>query len=361
MPADVHVVGAGLIGTSIGLAMHGADVVLSDASPERLSRAVALGAGRAWDGGEHARVLVAAVPPAVVPDVLGHHQDLGVAQTFTHVSSVQSHVQRELEGRGVDVATVCGGHPLAGREQSGPDAALADLFLGRPWVLCPSAATHPDALAAARSVAVACGGEPVVMAPDDHDRAVALVSHLPQVAASAVAARLVDGQSRSASRLAGPGLQDTTRVAGSDPALWLDVLHGNATHVAPLVRALADDLATLAQALESLPVSADPGQPLAVVEDLLVRGRAGRALVPVKRGAHDEDFVAVHVSVPDRPGQLAGLLVTAADAGVNVEDVRVEHVPGRPRGIIRLLVHVTSLEKARTALGEAGWQVVGSR
>ena len=357
MPADVHVVGAGLIGASIGLALEGRDVVLSDASQDRVVEAVRRGAGRPWDGVEPAELLVAAVPPHVTAAVLKRHQRLNVSQTMTHVSSVQSHVQADLQFLGADMRSICGGHPLAGRERSGPEAALAGLFHGRPWVLCPTADTTTEALEAARSLAVACGAEPVVMAPGDHDAAVALVSHLPQVAASAVAARLADAAG-GASRLAGPGLQDTTRVAASDPALWVDVLSGNAAHIAPLVRALAADLTGLAAALDTLAAGAQDTASLAVVEDLLVRGRAGRALVPVKRGAHDEDFVRVSVSVPDRPGQLAGLLVTAAEAGVNVEDVHVEHLPGRPRGVIELLVHASAVEPARTALAAGGWDVV---
>lgn len=356
MPADIHVVGAGLIGTSIGLALHGADVLFSDADPGRVDRAVSRGAGRAWDGRQPARLLVAAVPPREVPAVLSAHQGLGLTMMMTHVASVQSHVQAEVEARLASVSRVCGGHPLAGREQSGPEAALADLFRGRPWVLCPGQLTSPEALDAVRSLAVACGAEPVVMAPEDHDRAVALVSHLPQVAASAVAARLIGAGARPG--LAGPGLQDTTRIAASDPALWIDVLRGNAAHVAPLVHALSADLAALADALDALAAGVEEDRSLAVVEQLLDRGRAGRALVPIKRGAHDEDFVAVLVSVPDRPGQLAGLLLTAADAGVNVEDVRVEHLPGRPRGLIRLLVQATAAGSARAALVGGGWDVV---
>ena len=357
MPADVHVVGAGLIGASIGLALHGRDVLLSDTSPERLAQAVHRGAGRPWDGVERAELLVAAVPPRHTGGVLLRHQGMHVSRTMTHVASVQSHVQADLQSLGADLSEVCGGHPLAGRERSGPDAALAELFHGRPWVLCPSADTTTEALEAARSLAMACGAEPVVMSAEDHDRAVAVVSHLPQVAASAVAARLAEVAGQ-APQLAGPGLQDTTRVAASDPGLWIDVLRGNAAYVAPLVHALAADLSALARALDQLALEPDAEPSLTVVEDLLVRGRAGRALVPVKRGAHDEDFVRVSVSVPDRPGQLAGLLVTAAEAGVNVEDVHVEHLPGRPRGVIQLLVHAAAADAARTALASAGWDVV---
>jgi prephenate dehydrogenase len=215
-----------------------------------------------------------------------------------------------------------------------------------------------------RELAVLCGAEPVVMAPLEHDRAVALVSHLPQVAASAVAAQLLAAGAEGASRLAGPGLQDTTRIAASDAALWIEVLRGNAAHVAPLVRALSHDLAGVAAALDALAEGRDAeggARPsLEVVAELLRRGAEGRRLVPLKRGTHDEDFVTVHVSVPDRPGQLAGILVTAAEAGVNVEDVHVEHLRGRPRGVVQLLVHGTSLVAAQNALRAGGWDVVGT-
>lgn len=362
MTADVHVVGTGLIGTSVGLALQGiADVVLSDPDPEARRRSVARGAGRAWDGAEPARLVVIASPPSRIAGVIQRLQRLDVGGTFSHVASVQAPVLAEVEALGCDASSICGGHPLAGRERSGPDAALADLFAGRPWVICPGPTTTAAAQDAVRELAQACGAEPVVMSPQEHDRAVALVSHLPQVAASAVAAQLVAPGAREALRIAGPGLQDTTRVAASDPELWVEVLRGNAEHVAPLVRALAGDLAELADALDALRAGGpDPAGALAQVDALLRRGGDGRRHVPVKRGEHDADFVTVDVSVPDRPGQLAGLLVSAAAAGVNVEDVHVEHLRGRPRGVVQLLVHASSVEAAQAALSAAGWDVVGT-
>lgn len=151
-------------------------------------------------------------------------------------------------------------------------------------------------------------------------------------------------------RLAGPGLQDTTRIAASAPALWVDVLTQNAPAVAPLVRELARELDRAADALSSR----DRGS----LEDLLTRGNAGRALVPVKRGGTDRDFAVVAVSVPDRPGQIAGVLVSAAQAGINVEDVRVEHLPGRPSGVVELLVSPEGRAGACAALAAAGWDVL---
>lgn len=350
MTADLLVVGSGLIGTSLGLAVpDGWDVLLHDTLPAHVEAAVACGAGRRWDGASPARLAVVCVPVGAVAGTLRELQVAGVARTYTHVGSVQAAVQAQLEALGCSLPPVCGGHPMAGRERGGPGAAAADLFAGRPWVLCPGERTGAQALTDVQELALAVGAEPVVMDPQAHDAAVALVSHLPQLASSALAAQLVEGETA----LAGPGLQDSTRVAASDPALWLDVLRLNAGNLAPLVRALAVDLDVAASALEA----AESGG-VQVLADLLRRGVAGRELVPVKRGERDAAFVTVSVSVTDRPGQIAGLLTSAAAGEVNVEDVRVEHVPGRPRGVIELLVRADARSRAEAFLRAAGWEVV---
>jgi prephenate dehydrogenase len=353
VPADLLVVGTGLIGTSVGLALRGqADVLLSDPDDSAVAVAVERGAGRRWDGREPFAHCLVAAPPSAVAAVIG---GLPAGATFSHVASVQQAVQADLAAAGIPLDRICGSHPMAGKELSGPAAASSELFLGRPWVLCPSPSTSREALAAVRQVAEQCGAEPVVMTAEEHDAAVALVSHLPQVAASAVAAVLAAAERPLT--LAGPGLQDTTRIAASDPRLWVEVLRQNAASVAPLVRSLGEEVASLAEALDRL--VADPGADAAAVEDLLRRGNDGRRRVPRKRGEHDRDFVPVTVAVPDRPGQLAGVLVSAAEAGINVEDVRVEHLPGRPTGMIELLVHLDALADARRALAAAGWDVIG--
>lgn len=368
MTARLLVVGTGLIGASIGLALADpTGVLLTDDDPDSLAVALARGAGRAWDGRERVEHVVLAVPPGAVAAALVRLQLGATGTTYSHVASAQSAVQVEVEASPADASTLCGSHPMAGRERSGPEAATAELFTGRPWALCPSPSTSPAALAATRRLAVDCGAEPVELSAAAHDAAVALVSHLPQVAASAVAAQLLAVRTGPV-RLAGPGLQDTTRIAASDPALWVQVLTQNAAAVAPLVRGLADELAAAADALESLaargaagPSTAQaPGADSAAVADLLERGRRGRALVPVKRGERDAAFAPVAIAVTDRPGQLAGVLASAAQAGVNVEDVRVEHLAGRPRGVIELLVQASAVQDARRALAAAGWDVVVS-
>jgi prephenate dehydrogenase len=375
---SVLVLGTGLIGTSLGLALIDAhdgsgrpyEVLMHDVEPEHLHVALSRGAGQRWDGHRPVDVVVAAGPPAVTASQLSEAQRLGLGATYTHVASVQSQVQQEVEGLNCDLSAIVGGHPLAGRETSGPAAARADLFLGRPWALCPSDASSREALSAVWSLAEATGAVPVRLTAQEHDRAVAVLSHLPQVVSSALAGLLVAEPTEGSplrTELSGPGLADTTRLAASSPRLWTEILSANGAYVAPSVRTLAHDLLALADALEDLtgtPLPAvstdDKGRAQAArkaVEAFLVRGNQGRSLVAVKRGVRDVGFAQVAVTVDDRPGRLAALLSAAGAASVNVEDVHVDHLPGRPTGVIELLVDVDAATGLERALIAGGWQV----
>jgi prephenate dehydrogenase len=356
----VLVVGTGLIGTSIGLALQGhRRVLLADEHGGRLEAAVGRGAGERWDGELGADLAIVAVPPRQTAAVLTDLLRRQVSRNLTHVASTQTQVERDLEALGAETSTICGGHPLAGREVTGPGGATARLFEGRPWVACPLPDTSDEVVAAVTALAVACGAEPMVMTPAAHDRAVAVSSHLPQVVASALGARLLEADA-AAVRVSGPGLQDTTRIAASDAGLWTDVLSANAAQVAPLVAGLADDLRRVAEALTVLAGEGDRAGAAELLREVLVRGNAGRALVPVKRGVLDRDVAVVAVRVPDRPGRLADLLVRAAAAGVNVEDIRVEHLAGRQTGVVELVVRSAHQKPLAAALAESGHEVLGS-
>lgn len=363
--ADLLIVGCGLIGTSVGLALRGAgwDVLLDDSSSAAVEVATQRGAGRPRTAQEGANTVLVAVPPRRTAEVLLTCQRLGLGQTYTHVSSVQSHVQREVEASSSDPSVVVGGHPMAGRELSGPGAATSDLFVGRPWAVCPGDAAAPAAVEAVVRLATACGADVLQLSAQAHDAAVALLSHLPQVTASALAGCLdpaQPGEEPEQLRLAGPGIADTTRLAASDPDLWAQILELNAGHIAPVVTRLAHRIGAAAEALETLAAGApEPAHGAAVASllDLLRAGNRGRSLVPVKRGAVSAQFSPVRVTVPDRPGQLAALLGDAGSAGVNVEDVHVDHVPGRATGVIELLVANEKVPGLRQSLVERGWSV----
>ncbi|MFN2536556.1 MAG: prephenate dehydrogenase [Mycobacteriales bacterium] len=362
--ADVLVVGCGLIGASVGMALGqaGWDVTLTDESPAVVGQAVKRGAGRPWEQAEPATTALIAVPPRVTAPVLVEFQRLNVARTYTHVSSIQSHVQREVEALSSHPSAVVGGHPLAGRELSGPGAATADLFAGRPWAVCTGRHTTAQARDDVRSLVSACGADIVELSAQAHDAAVALLSHLPQVTASALAAGIAQAtgitDDPSLLRLAGPGVVDTTRLAASDPELWVQILELNAQQVAPVVADLAERLTATAAALSALGSPSSPSTAAAAtaaLRDLLLGGNAGRALIPVKRGVRSAAFAPVRVTVSDEPGRLAALLTDAGAAGINVEDVHVDHVPGRPTGVIELLVGVAEVARLTTELRRRGW------
>ena len=169
----------------------------------------------------------------------------------------------------------------------------------------------------------------------EHDAAVALVSHVPQVAASLVAARLAEGAD-AALALTGQGLRDVTRVAASDPDLWVDILVANAEPVARILTELRQDVDAVVGALHE--VAEDAEWARTSLREVLVRGNAGRARLPGKHGGRSTAYAVVPVVLADRPGELARLVVDVGAAGVNIEDIRIEHSPGQPVGLVELAV-----------------------
>jgi prephenate dehydrogenase len=348
----VLVVGTGLIGTSIALALRDAGVAvhLADRNGAAARLAAAMGAGTPASPEEPAELAVLAVPPSSVGSAAAAALRSGVAECVTDVASVKVAPYDDAVAHGVDLARYVGGHPMAGRERSGPGAARADLFNGRPWVLTPSPHSSSTAIDRARSLVRLCGATVVEMTAEEHDRAVALVSHSPHVVASAIAGCLI-GADRDALSLAGPGLLDTTRIAASDPALWTQILLANASATADVLDAVATRLTDMVAALR-----ADAADKVA---DVLRQGVDGRHALPGKHGQRATSFVVVPVVIKDRPGQLGLLFADAGAAQVNIEDVSIEHSPGQPVGVVELSVRP---EQARTlvdALRARGWSVHG--
>jgi prephenate dehydrogenase len=359
----VRVVGTGLLGTSVALGLRacGTRVLLADPSPTALALARDLGAGEPDPGGVPVDLVVVAAPPDVIAQVVRRELEAHPEATVTDVASVKSGPAEALAAAGADLARYVGGHPMAGRERSGPVAARSDLFLGRPWVVCPTPRSDPERVDAVRGLVAALGATAVVMAPDEHDEAVALVSHLPQVAASLVAARLRHAAEPSLG-LAGQGLRDLTRIAGSDPMLWAQILSANARPVATMLRELRTDLDRMLTALESLGTPDDrdggPGG-LAEVARLVADGNAGRDRIPGKHGTAPTAYAVVTALLPDRPGQLARLFQDIGDAAINVEEFSLEHAPGQMLGLAQVSVLPAAREALEQALTERGWRVVG--
>ena len=350
---NIKIVGAGLLGTSLGLALkkHGITAQLTDQSKANLRLAIEYGAGQ--ESGEEPDLVIVCVPPDMTAEVVARELEKHPNATVTDVASTKAQISAEVKQLSGSHARYIGSHPMAGREKGGPGKARADLFFARPWVIAAESDADADRMELIKDLALRLGALPQQMTPEEHDAAVAVVSHLPQLAASLVAARL-NLAKPSHLDLAGQGLRDTTRVAASDPELWLQILNQNASEIAPLIAELGKDLEELSQALSN-PESTGS---LAKLHSILERGNQGVSKIPGKHGGKYAEYEQVTVIIDDSPGALASLLTFIGEIDVNIEDLKLEHSPGAEIGLVELQVLPESAKQLVAQLTDAGWRLV---
>ena len=356
LTGPIKIVGTGLIGTSIGLALKskGLEILLEDASPAVLNLAIDFGAGDKFESGIEPELVIVCTPPDVTAQVVAAELKAHPGATVTDVASVKGTVLTALKQQEIELANYVGSHPMAGREQTGALAGRGDLFIGRPWVITPNGESSKDSILLVESLAHDLGASIVAMDPIEHDRAVALVSHAPQIVSSLLAARLASADSSEVS-LAGQGLRDTTRIAASDPKLWMQILSANSKQVSDVLRNVRDDLD---QVLEALQDTAKPGS-LTNIGKLLESGNQGVAKIPGKHGSSATKYSKVTVMIDDKPGELARLLTEIGQIGINLEDLTLEHATGAQVGLPELYVLPSSEAELVEQLTERGWKIVG--
>lgn len=361
LSGPVLVIGTGLLGASaaLGLRRHGLDLGLRDASPTALRVAEDLGAGHAVaPGADFApELVIVATPPDVVARVVSAALLEFSDAVVIDIASVKGSVLRSLlEDPALDDAArgrYVGAHPMAGRERSGPVAARGELFTAAPWIVVPHEGSSAHAIKVAKAVGADLGASVTRMGAADHDAAVALVSHFPQVASSLLASRLMNAPAEALA-LAGNGLRDTTRIAASDPALWIQILSHNSEQIVPILHGLRTDLDRLIATLEAPQA---PGSALDLAQ-LMSEGNQGQARIPGKHGAPPQSFATVGVIVDDRPGQIARLLADIGEAGINLEDLRMEHSAGYEVGLVEIQVLPGRRDELVAALTALSWKVV---
>ena len=356
----VAVCGGGLIGTSVAMAAAtgGREVRIHDRDPSVRERLGPVLAGRGltrvrvhdrWeDAAAGASTVVAAVPTSAVGDVLLAGARVAAEDALlTDVASTKGDVVATV-GRALGTAAsrFVGGHPMAGSERSGPEAGDATLFSGATWVLTPTSVTDDATLARASDLVRDLGARALVLAPDEHDRLVGLVSHLPQLVASVladVAADAVATEHEAVMAVAGPGFRDTTRIAASDPALWLDIISHNRSAVLASLEAYGERFAAVLEAVRS--------EDTATLGALLGRASTSRRrLVPKAIDAATRDLV---VPLRDRPGEIARITAALGSAGINIEDLAMRHATAADRGSLLLRVRETAAARAVDVLAEA--------
>ncbi|WP_331739367.1 prephenate dehydrogenase/arogenate dehydrogenase family protein (plasmid) [Streptomyces sp. NBC_00637] len=278
------VIGCGVSGTSIALALTGAgvEVTLADQDPRAAAEAHRLGAGEVWTPTRApADIVVVATPPSAVVDVLHTAQARGLGNVYTDVAGTKDIVAAEAELRGCDLKGYVPGHPLPARGVTGRSASR---FVGRPWILCPYETTPRWALATVAELVTLCGAVRRDMTPHAHDRAMAAVGHLPYVVAAVLAGGLLDLDPELLP-LAGEELAAAVRTVGAGPLVGGDLLAHNAGPVADQLDKAAAALAAVARTLhrgeDTVPVE------LGLLLELGERGRAALRAADEYRTAED--------------------------------------------------------------------------
>ena len=331
----IAVLGVGLIGGSIGLAARrrlDAEVVGCGRSPERLARAVELGAidraGSLAEACEGADLVFCCAPVAVLPEQA--REALAAAGPETVVTDVGSTKGELVAAVGGDERFI-GGHPLAGAETAGVENAREDLFEGARWYLTPterSSGVLYDRLQRALS---ALGARPQAIDPGGHDRLMATVSHMPHVLANALASEGAESLTQDSERLpdVGPSFRDATRVAGSNPSIWADIFASNREAVADSVDSVAARLRQAAELIRG-------GDREALGAWHATAGEDRRRLLEAESEAGP--LRELRIVVANRPGTIAELALALAEAGVNIEDMALHPAPDMTSGAVSLWV-----------------------
>ena len=342
---SVRIVGAGLIGTSIGLALKAAGASVQFVDVDSKAQLLANDLVKSGEF-ENPDLIIIATPPSAFKSAIERQATLNPQAILMDIGSVK--IKPVLEVSTIEglLSRFCGTHPMAGREVSGAVSARADLFLDRAWIITPTSETSAAAKAMVLEVIAACGAQPVEMSAKDHDERVALISHLPQTISSLLAAQL-SNSSPEALALAGGGLRDTVRIAGSDPKLWGEILAANEAALLPLLISLQSDLSAL--------ISAASGP--AKWESLVTAGRAGKSAIPGKHGGKSREYSYLPIVIDDRPGQLGSLFNACAKADVNIEDLALEHSPGQLTAVITLAIAPEDIGRLSEFLTKDGWNV----
>ncbi|MGH9082751.1 MAG: prephenate dehydrogenase dimerization domain-containing protein, partial [Acidimicrobiales bacterium] len=225
----------------------------------------------------------------------------------------------------------------------GLEGADPDLFAGAAWVLAPTPATDLVAFERLRAVVATLGADVVVLPPDDHDRLVAVVSHVPHLVAATLVNAASDDAAHDAAllRLAAGGFRDMTRVAAGHPGIWPDVCADNAEAI---VTAFDHVLAELAAMRDRVAAGDRAG-----LLDALQRASVARRHLPA-RGARPERLTELRVPVPDREGVLAEITSVFADLGANIYDIEIAHSAEAAQGVLLLVVDTVDGPKLRDAI-----------
>ena len=344
-PRRANVIGLGLVGGSIALGLRERGWTVTGVDTDR--RRVADALEREVIDGEqldpNAEITFVAVPVLTVVDQV----KMALAETrglVTDVGSVKTPVTMAI-----DDARFVGGHPMAGSELEGLEGADAAMFSGAVWVLTPVAETADTTFSGVASVIADLGAEVVALAPDRHDDVVAVISHVPHLAAATLMGLAAERSEEHAAllRLAAGGFRDMTRIASGHPAIWLDICTENRGAIVAGLDSLIESLAELRTVIDS--------EDRDRLNARLQHAREARLNLP-SRVTQPENLAEVRIPVPDRPGAAAEIFTLAAELGVNIPSFEVVHMAEGNLGVAVVLIDADTSDLFRGGLIARGYR-----
>lgn len=342
----IHVVGAGLIGTSIALASKISDhvVTIEDIEPETESLARDL-LNSSGERPSSPDVIFVAVSPKKVSEMVLQQLRLHPEAVVVDVASVKTKVVMDVESFPEFAGRFVASHPIAGREVSGPASAQADLFRGRAWIITPGPSVREESLSTIETLLKGFGAEVHRLSPERHDFLFARISHLPQLLSTLLAGSLVDIGTDAL--LSGQGLRDLTRLAGSSGDLWKEIISLNSAEILSALDDYRRQLEEFSSAISNGDVER--------ILDFFQSGNQGRSIFSGKHGGVPRDYTVFHIVIEDKPGVLAELFALCGKYHVNVEDLSIEHSPNQETGLISLSISKEQTATLQDALGSSGW------
>ena len=343
----VRIVGAGLIGTSVGLRLKaaGSSVEILDIDVKAMNLAADLVKSEKIDQPD---LIIVAVPVTVNTKIVIDQLNNNPKSIVCDFASVKSDLLLKVEELSDNPENFVSLHPMAGREINGAENARADLFEGRAWIGISDSMIAAKNRAIAQNLVDVCGGTLYWLNSKDHDDLVAKISHIPQILSSLIAGSLQEISSENLN-LAGQGLRDLTRLASADASLWSHIVAENSASIAPVI----DEIVLHLQDVKEILVSKN----LTKLVDFFVTGNQGKSKIPGKHGAKNRDYSYLPIVIDDKPGELARIFNECAKVLVNIEDLNIEHSPGQETGLITLALSKVDCVKLSNHLENLGFKV----
>lgn len=361
----VAIMGLGLIGASTAAALRGAYPAMTIVGVDSDEETREIAKKKGWTDEAYpsddprlatfvrdvADLVIIATPVPVVPEYLRLLADWDFDGVITDTASTKSHISKAAKEILPHPENYVPGHPMAGSEINGIKGAKPDLFKGAHWILCPDANTPAEHFQRLHTLICGLGARVVSLDREDHDAAVAVVSHVPHFVASSLvtlASRHADDQ-QALMRLAAGGFKDSTRIAAGSPRLWCGIAFDNAS-------ALCSGLSEMTGILDSFREAIEMGDKERVTQLLEQASEARRAL-PAVWVPSTEDLLEVRIPMEDRRGVVAEVTTIASSVGCNIQSIEIDHVTEDSAVLSMIFTDEGDVGKLSLQLIKAGYSV----